>query len=130
MTTLPGAAAVIATTVLVALGVLQVLLVGGRPVGALAWGGTHTVLPTRLRIASAGTVVLYAAFAVALLLRADVISGAHDHFLVTVGTWCAAAVFALGILANAASRSRTERRWMTPASVVLTAAALLVALWG
>jgi hypothetical protein len=43
------------------LAVFQVLLALGLPLGAMAWGGTHRVLPGRLRVASvvsAGLAVL------------------------------------------------------------------------
>lgn len=126
--TMPQAAAALATILLGALAIVQVLLAAGRPIGALAWGGTDRVLPPRLRVASAITVPVYATFAIVLLVHADVLPGQPGHPAVTVGAWVAVAVFALGIPANALSRSRWERRIMLPASVVLATSALVVAL--
>src|SRR6476469_962831 len=57
------AAAVVATIVLVAISVLQIAAARGRPVGRFVWGGQHEVLPDRLRIGSALSVVLYAVMA-------------------------------------------------------------------
>ena len=127
MTLLQGAA-VITVTVLAGLAIVQVLLAAGRPLGALAWGGAYRVLPPGLRVASAATVVIYAAFAAVLLLRAQVVSGAPDHPVIMAGAWVAMAVFALGIPANAMSKSRWERSVMLPASGLLAAATLLIAL--
>lgn len=119
-------AAVSATVVLAALGVLQVLVAAGRPYGRLVWGGQHRVLPRRLRIGSAVATGLYAAFAVVLLARAGLF-GSPAAF-VRIATWVLLAYFVLGILLNAVSRSRAERAVMTPVCVVLAACTLVVAL--
>ena len=69
-------AAVVALTLLAALAVFQGLLVAGQPLGRFAWGGQHEVLPPNLRIGSAVSIALYAAFAVLILQAAGVISAA------------------------------------------------------
>ncbi len=121
-------AALVATLVLAAIAVVQVLAAAGRPVGRLVWGGQHRVLPRALRIGSAVSIVLYAAFAAVLLSRAGVLPGGATPF-VEVATWVLVAYFAVGVLMNGISRSPAERAAMTPACVVLAVAALLVALW-
>lgn len=120
-------AALVATLVLAAIAVVQVLAAAGRPVGRLVWGGQHRVLPRALRIGSAVSIVLYAGFAAVLLSRAGVLPGGATP-LVEVATWVLVAYFAVGVLMNGISRSRAERAAMTPACVVLAVAALLVAL--
>ena len=117
------AAAVVATIVLVAVSVVQIAAVGGRPVGRFVWGGQHEVLPPKLRIGSALSVVLYAVMATALIARATGQEGALG-----VIAWVLFGYFALGIAMNAASRSRSERAVMTPACAVLAACSLVVAL--
>lgn len=119
-------AAVAASVVLAALGVLQVLVASGRPYGRLVWGGQHRVLPRRLRIGSAVSVVAYAGMAAVLLARATAADPVPAWLSVT--TWVLVGYFGLGVLLNAVSRSRPERLVMTPATVLLAAAALLVAL--
>lgn len=121
------AAAILATVVLGALAALQVGVAAGAPWGRLVWGGKHRVLPPRLRVASALSVVLYAGFAAVLLSRAGVMPGSEAPFVV-VSTWVLFAYFALGIVMNLASRSTAERRTMAPACAVLAAATLVVAL--
>lgn len=112
---------------LAALSALQVLVALGLPLGHFVWGGRHKVLPTRLRIGSVVSVVLYAAIAAVLLSRAGVTPGGASTFM-RVATWALFGYFTLGILMNAISRSRPERFTMTPITIALAAAALIIAL--
>src|SRR5215207_8897976 len=48
------------TMVLAALAVFQLALVFGAPLGRFAWGGQHRVLPPRLRVGSAVSILIYA----------------------------------------------------------------------
>lgn len=103
------------------LSVFQVLLIVGLPLGRFAWGGQRMVLPPRLRVGSAFSVVLYVIFAWIALERAkatDVLPG--DGFVI-VATWVLASYFVLGSVMNAISRSKQERLTMTPVSLVLAA---------
>ena len=115
-----------ALALLAALAALQVLLAFGAPFGRLVWGGQHRVLPARLRVGSAISVAVYAAMAALLLSRARVIAG--DGTFVRIATWALLGYLVLGILMNAISRSRAERFTMTPVTVVLALATLVIAL--
>jgi hypothetical protein len=119
-------AAVVSLVLLAALAVFQGLLVAGAPLGRFAWGGQSPVLPAGLRVGSAASIVLYAAFAILILQAAGVLSvfpdGAAD-----VAIWVLAGYFVLGIAMNAVSRSRPERLVMTPVVAVLAAACLVLA---
>lgn len=123
----PPVAAGLAVAVLGALAALQALVALGRPYGRYVWGGAHTVLPTRLRIGSAVSIVVYAVFALVLLDRSGVVSVVDDA-VSGAATWVLAAYFGLGILMNAVSRSPAERAWMTPACVVLAVCSAVIAL--
>ncbi|MFB7891053.1 hypothetical protein ACFC1I_02470 [Microbacterium sp. NPDC056044] len=127
MSALVAFAVVVACAVLGALAVLQICVAAGAPWGRLVWGGAHRVLPRRLRIASAASVVLYAGFAAVLLSRAGTLPGG-DSQVIRILTWVLFAYFTLGIVMNAISRSRAERLTMTPVCAVLAAATLVVAL--
>lgn len=120
--------AVAACVVLGFLAVFQVALTAGAPLGRFAWGGQSRVLPTRLRIGSVISVVIYAFIAVVLLERASLIHVLGNSGFVRVAAWVIFAYFVLGILMNAISRSRPERYTMTPVTLVLAAFSLLVAL--
>jgi len=120
-------AAVVALTLLAALAVFQGLLVAGQPLGRFAWGGQHEVLPPNLRIGSAVSIGLYAAFAVLILQAAGVISPLPDGVAV-VAIWVLTGYLVLGIGMNAISRSRPERLTMTPVVALLAGSCLVLAL--
>lgn len=122
------AVALIVALALLAVGVVfQVALVAGMPWGRFAWGGSHRVLPQRLRIGSAIAVVLYLAFSLLLLSRAGVLPGG-DSVVIVVLTWVLFAYFAVGVVMNAISRSRPERWTMTPVCAMLALVTLIIAL--
>ena len=115
------------TVVLVALAVFQLALVFGAPLGRFAWGGAHRVLPTRLRVGSAVSIVIYALIDVIAWDRV----GAIDVFpapFSEVAMWVIFGYFVLGILLNAISRSKPERNLMVPVSIVLAVLSFLIAM--
>jgi len=120
-------AAIIATVILAALAVLQASVAAGAPLGRFVWGGQHRTLPSRLRFGSAVSVLLYLGFSIVLLSRAGILPGGDTGFVI-VAAWVLFAYLALGIVGNLASRSPSERWTMVPASIVLAATALIVAL--
>ena len=120
-------ASLVACALLGALAVLQICVATGAPWGRVVWGGQHRVLPARLRVGSAVSVLLYAGFAAVLLSRAGLLPGG-DTVAVRILTWVVFAYFVVGIGMNAISRSRAERLTMTPVCVVLAAATLIIAL--
>ena len=109
-------AAIMATLILAGLSVFQILLILGAPLGRFAWGGAHTVLPRRLRIASALSIILYVGFALAILSNAGLIL---PGVVPTSLMWVLTGYFALGVVMNAISRSKPERAVMTPVALVL-----------
>jgi hypothetical protein len=122
-----GAAAVVATVILGGLAVFQAGLAAGRPWGRLAWGGQHRILPTRLRIGSAVSIVLYAFIAAVILTAAGLVRLLPRGFS-DVAIWVLTGYFALGVVLNGISRSRAERAVMTPLVLVLALCCLVVAL--
>lgn len=121
------AAAIALTVILAALAVFQLALALGAPLGHFAWGGQHRVLPTKLRIGSAVSILIYVVIALLALDRAELIDVVPDP-VSTVGMWIVFAYFVLGIPMNAISRSKPERYTMTPIVTVLAVLSLLVAL--
>ena len=124
----PLVAAWIACALLAALTVFQVSLIAGAPLGHFAWGGQHRVLPPRLRVGSATSIVLYALFAWILLERAGVTGVFGPAAWIRIAAWVLVAYLALGVGMNALSRSKPERYTMTPVAAVLLMTALIVAL--
>jgi len=122
-----AAAAVAASVILIALSGFQALLIAGRPLGRFAWGGSHEVLPPALRAASAASLAVYAIVAVVLLDGADIANALPGDWA-GAAAWGLAGYFLVGVALNAASRSRDERRVMTPVAVALCLLCLVVAL--
>ena len=121
-------AAIAICVILGALAVFQLALVCGAPLGHFAWGGADRVLPRAKRIGSAVSILLYAAFAWVLLMKAGLVPMVLPEIVVDVATWVIVGYFALGIPMNAISRSKPERYTMTPVLIVLLGLALIVAL--
>ena len=119
--------AVAGAVLLGCLAVFQLLLAGGAPLGRYAWGGQHEVLPPRLRIGSAVSIVFYGFFALLMLQAAGAVA-VLPRAVADTAVWVLTGYFALGIAMNAASRSRPERLVMTPVVAVLTALCLVLAL--
>ncbi|MDM8084482.1 hypothetical protein QUV83_06885 [Cellulomonas cellasea] len=121
-------AATTACVTLGALSVFQLCLALGAPWGRFAWGGQHErALPTRLRVGSAVSVLVYAVFAVVLLDRAGMVDVLPDGFT-RPASWVLTAYFAVGVVMNGISRSRSERAVMTPVVLVLAVCSLIVSL--
>jgi hypothetical protein len=122
------AAAVVAFVLLAALAVFQIALIAGAPLGRLAWGGQHRVLPRGLRIGSAVSVLLYAFFAFVISRAVGYATDVGDFRESYPLVWVLAAYFGIGVLANLASRSRPERFVMTPVALALGLCCLVIAL--
>ena len=120
--------AAIGLALLAGLAVLQALLIAGRPLGRFAWGGQHQVLPPKLRIGSAVSIVLYALFALVILDTAVRALDTTGDNITDVAIWVLTAYFVVGVGMNAISRSRPERMLMTPVALVLAVVCLVLAL--
>lgn len=122
-------ATIVFVAVLAVLAVFQLALAAGAPLGRLAWGGQHRVLPTQRRIASAASVVVYAVFAVVALDRSGQIDVLPD-LVSRIAMWVVFSYLVLSIVPNVLSKSPLERAVMVPVSALLAVLALVVALGG
>ncbi len=119
--------AILFTILLATLAVFQLALAAGAPLGRFAWGGQHTVLPRKLRIASIFSILIYVLMSVVALSRAEVVTTISHQPTVSVMVWVIAAYMTLGIVMNAISRSKQERYVMTPIALVLAVLAIFIA---
>lgn len=120
-------AAIISVVILTALFIFQVLLIFGVPLGNYAWGGSHKVLPTKLRVGSFISLFIYTFFAFIILDKASLVSVFSGSGVRDFGIYFLIGYFALGIFMNGISRSLAERRVMTPTVAVLFILSLVVA---
>lgn len=118
--------AVTATILLIGLSFFQLILALGAPLGNYAWGGAHTKLPTKLRVASLFSIVIYGSFAVLLLAKAGLIETPLDTQLIETAIWAVTVYLSIGIPMNLLSRSKKERYTMTPLVSILVLLFLLV----
>lgn len=72
---------------LVALILFQIALILGAPFGNYAWGGQHRVLPTKLRIGSASSIVIYLLFMAFLVSKSGVWNIITHEPTLTIGMW-------------------------------------------
>lgn len=115
------------TILLGLLALFQLSLALGAPLGRFAWGGQHRVLPARLRIGSAVSILIYALIGVIAWDRVGAIDVFGEPFS-EVAMWVVFGYFALGILMNAISRSKPERFTMVPVTIVLSVLAFFIAM--
>jgi len=119
-------AAYIFAGVMAALGVFQIALAAGAPLGRFAWGGAHERLPAPLRIGSVISLLIYGACTAIVLDRSGLIDVVPDY-VSQPGAWVVAGFLSLGVVMNAISRSKPERFAMTPVALALAASAFIVA---
>lgn len=120
--------AIFSCAVLLCLAIFQSLLSTGYPLGRFAWGGRHDVLPTKLRIGSAISILLYIFFAVIILSAAGVANIISNEQLTSIAIWVLVAYFFLGVFMNGISQSKLERAVMTPVALCLALSCLLIAI--
>ncbi|MFI6291397.1 hypothetical protein ACIBEJ_07395 [Nonomuraea sp. NPDC050790] len=120
-------ASLLITVLLGLLGLFQLALAAGAPLGRFAWGGQHDVLPPRLRAGSLVAIAIYALIALVALDRGGRISLLPDAVAV-VAMWVVFGYLVLATLLNALSRSKPERYAMTPVTIALAALSLPLAL--
>ncbi len=123
-------AGIVATVLYAAIIAFQLALAAGAPWGSAAYGGQHAgVLPTHFRVSSVVAAVVWAllALCVARVAGLPVWAPLPDVALPIV-IWVVVGLSAVSVVLNAITRSRVERAIWLPASAVLLASVLAVAL--
>ena len=86
------------------------------------------MLPSRLRVGSLVSMVLYILFALIILDASGIINLIPGDTVSEIGIWVLAIYFGIGIVMNGVSRSKAERMVMTPVAATLGVLCLLIAL--
>ena len=115
------------TVILALLALFQAALILGAPLGHFAWGGRHRVLPARLRVGSAVSILIYALIDLIAWDRVGAVDVFPEPFS-EIAMWVIFAYFVLGIVMNAVSPSKPERYTMVPVSVALAVLSFFIAL--
>jgi hypothetical protein len=118
--------AVLAAAGLGVVAAFQLVIALGAPFGRASWGGTHEgALPTNLRLASGGAVVVWVAAGLVILGRAAL--GPLTGRFLPWAAWVIVGVLVLGTVVNAASKSPWERFGWAPFTLVLAVLCAVVA---
>jgi len=121
------ALAILCCSILLFLSVFQIALITGAPIGKYAWGGSHRVLPAKLRIGSIISIFLYGLIALVVLSKTEIIPIFNNQSVIGIVTWIIAGYFCLGVVMNAISRSKYERNLMTPVALLLAIICIVIA---
>ena len=106
----------------------QVMLAAGLPLGRLAWGGTHRVLPSGLRIASLMSAVVSGAAVLVVAQAAGFGPVPLPEAWITPALFALAALFTLSLLANLFGARGLERLHGVPLAGLCAGSSLLLAL--
>ena len=122
-----GSAATIFITLTVFAAGFQVALAAGMPWGELTWGGRFRGrLPGRMRFVALVSAVLLLAFALVVAIRGGLLLTEWQPLAARL-VWVVVAYSALGVVANAISRSRRERILWLPVVATMLVCSILVA---
>ena len=125
--------AIVAAAVMGAIAGLQIALAAGAPWGNLAWGGAEQgQLSEKLRVASGVSAIVLAWMGLVLLTRGAVIRRPRvvPSRHLGVETWAIGGLMALNTAGNLASGNPVEQFVFAPATALLTALAVYLALRG
>lgn len=120
-------AAIISITILSILSVFQLALAAGAPLGKFAWGGQHKKLPTKLRLGSLLAIVIYIGISVCLLSKSGLYQIIPQGIFLNIIIWVIFAYLIFGSLMNVLSKSKSERYFMTPITLILAYCSFIIA---
>jgi hypothetical protein len=121
-----AAALVFSTLTMLAVG-FQLAVAAGLPWGALTWGGRFPGrLPISMRAVAVISALLLSAFALVVAVRAGILWPRWDPAS-RVLVWVVVGYCALGVVANTATPSKSERQLWLPVVLLMLASSLLVA---
>lgn len=120
--------AIIVATISFIMSIFHLILVFGVPLGEYAWGGKLKVLSKKLRIGSLFSFFILNFVAIIFLKSSGLLSLSIGNLDEKVLTWICTIFFALNTLGNAVSTSKKEKLIMTPITIIITVAAIIVSI--
>jgi hypothetical protein len=129
VTALSTLAAIIVIIIFLGLSIFQLLLALGKPYGKMAYGGRQeAVLPTKYRILSGIAILIFLIAMMFVAFKVEWLIGFPFPDFVNLATWFFAFYLVLNTLANATSKSKQEKMYMTPISLIACLSLFIVAL--
>ena len=112
----------------VVIGLFQLALALGAPLGEYTMGGRFPgKLPSSMRIAAVVQLVILFLFVAVVASKAGLVLEQY-HGAARVGAWVVVVFFGLGTVMNLSSPSKKEKLIMGPANVIALVSTLVVAL--
>lgn len=122
-------AVIISVVALVAVGLFQIGLALGAPMGEYAFGGQNLGrLPVPYRIASAISVLVYLGIAGHYLAQIGVFEPLLEPSLNGIVNWVLVGFNSLGLIMNSISRSSKERKMGVPVLLLMLVCSVVIAL--
>ncbi len=109
------------------LALFQLLLALGAPFGNLAWGGKYRILPIGLRIGSLISVIIFIIAGISVTEKAGIINILNQPDVITILLWFFVVLFGLSTIGNIMSKSKWEKRIMTPIAFSIFVLCLIIA---
>ena len=109
--------------------IFQFLLVIGLPLGHLAYGGKNKELSANLRIMSLVAIGIFIFGSLVVVDRVKLLIIFNNPMISLVVIWILAIYFSLGVFMNLMSKSKWEKRIMTPIALVIAICCYLVAIF-
>ncbi|MFZ0453486.1 MAG: hypothetical protein WCE54_02575 [Ignavibacteriaceae bacterium] len=121
-------AAVSCVIIFFVISIFQFLLAFGAPFGNLAWGGKYRILPFPLRIGSFISGLIFIISAIVMMEKIKLITVINSPALISVLIWLLVIIFGLSGIGNFMSKSKWEKRIMTPIALTLFLLCLVIAI--
>lgn len=119
-------AAWLAVFIFACMAIFQLLLAFSAPYGNLAWGGKYKKLPINLRIGSFLSALLFIIATISLLEKATIVKIINQPIITDILVWFFVVLFGLSTFGNIVSKSKMEKRIMTPIALTLFLLCLIV----
>lgn len=122
-------AAIIFVVLSLAIGILQLALAFGAPLGEYTMGGKFSgKLPIKMRIAALVQLFILLVFVIIVLTKAG-LAFQQFYSFGRIGIWFVVVFFILGSIVNFSSPSKKEKLIMGPANIIALLSTLVVAVF-
>lgn len=108
--------------------IFQMLLAFGAPFGRLAWGGEYKILPKKLRVGSFISAIIFILAEIVVMEKVNKIHAINQPILAVIFNWFLVVLFAFSTIVNILSKSKWEKRIMTPIAFIIFLLCIIIAI--